>query len=196
MILRERRMTNMDFAYFVENTTEEFIDNSALFRIINDLEIEDEFVYSDTAGCRDELEKLLADIDTIFTEASTKRLVIRSVVDLSDTAKGLIGILSDLQDKGIILCSISEPYLSGENYFTMLNGFIQITNYYTEKRRKQGYEHAKEKGTIGRKAKTEETVKAIRLYKTGAFTTAEIEQLSGVSSSTLYRALKEIDRKE
>ena len=49
----------MDFAYFVENTTEEFIDNSALFRIINDLEIEDEFVYSDIAGCRDELEKLL-----------------------------------------------------------------------------------------------------------------------------------------
>ena len=186
----------MDFAYFVENTTEKFIDNSALFRIINDLEIEDEFVYSDTSGCRDELEKLLADIDTIFIEASAKRLVIRSVVDLSDTAKGLIGILSDLQDKGIILCSISEPYLSGENYFTMLSGFIQITNHYTEKRRKQGYEYAKEKGTIGRKAKTEETAKAIRLYKTGAFTTAEIEQLSGVSSSTLYRALKEIDKKE
>ena len=135
-------------------------------------------------------------MDNIFTEASTKRLVIRSVVDLSDSAKGLISILSDFQDKGIILCSISEPYLSGENYFTMLSGFIQITNYYSEKRRKQGYEYAKEKGTIGRKAKTEETAKAIRLYKTGAFTTAEIEQLSGVSSSTLYRALKEIDKKE
>ena len=122
--------------------------------------------------------------------------MIRSVVDLSDTAKGLLDFLSDLQSKGIILCSISEPYLSGENYFTMLSGFIQITNFYFEKRRRQGYEYAKEKGTIGRKAKTEETAKAIRLYKTGAFTTAEIEQLSGVSSSTLYRALKEIDKKE
>ena len=186
----------MDLAYFIENTTDEYIDNTALFKIINDLEIEDEFVYSDTVGCRDDLEKLLDDMDNIFTEASTKRLVIRSVVDLSDSAKGLISILSDFQDKGIILCSISEPYLSGENYFTMLSGFIQITNYYSEKRRKQGYEYAKEKGTIGRKAKTEETAKAIRLYKTGAFTTAEIEQLSGVSSSTLYRALKEIDKKE
>jgi DNA invertase Pin-like site-specific DNA recombinase len=185
----------MDFAYFVENTTEKFIDNSALFRIINDLEIEDEFVYSDIAGCRDELEKLLYDIDTIFIEANTKRLVIRSVVDLSDTAKGLIGVLSDLQDKGIILCSISEPYLSGENYFTMLNGFIKITNFYTEKRRKQGYENAKENGTVGRKPKTEATAKAIRLYKTGAFSTEEIEQLSGVSSSTLYRALKVVDKK-
>jgi len=186
----------MEFAYFIENTTEEFIDNSALFRIINDMEIEDEFVYSDTVGYRDELEKLLDDIDNIFTKVSTKRLVVRSVVDLSDTAKGLLDILSDLQNNGIILCSISEPYLSGENYFTMLSGFIQITNFYSEKRRKQGYESAKEKGTIGRKAKTEETAKAIRLYKTGAFTTAEIEQLSGVSSSTLYRALKEIDNKE
>lgn len=186
----------MDFAYFIENTTEEFIDNSALFRIINDLEIEDEFVYSDTVGYRDELEKLLDDIDNIFTKVSTKRLVVRSVVDLSDTAKDLLSILSVLQNKGIILCSISEPYLSGENYFTMLSGFIKITNFYSEKRRKQGYESAKEKGTIGRKAKTEETAKAIRLYKTGAFTTAEIEQLSGVSSSTLYRALKEIDNKE
>jgi hypothetical protein len=81
----------MDLAYFIENTTDEYIDNTALFKIINDLEIEDEFVYSDTAGCRDELEKLFDDIDNIFTEASTKRLVIRSVVDLSDTAKGLIG---------------------------------------------------------------------------------------------------------
>jgi len=186
----------MDLAYIIENTTDEYIDNTALFKIINDLEIDDEFVFSDTAGYRDDLEKLLDDLYNTLIEASSKRLVIRSVVDISDTAKGLLGILSDLQDKGIILCSISEPYLSGENYFTMLSGFIQITNFYSEKRRKQGYENAKEKGTIGRKAKTEETAKAIRLYKTGAFTTAEIEQLSGISSSTLYRALKEIDKQE
>lgn len=182
-------------AYFVENTSGEFVDNSGLFKIITDLEIEEQFIYSDTTGSRDEFEKLLDDIDSILSGSTTKRLVVRSVTDLADTAKELKEILSDLQDKGIILCSISEPYLSGENYFTMLSGFIQITNHYTEKRRKQGYEYAKEKGTIGRKAKTEETAKAIRLYKTGAFTTAEIEQLSGVSSSTLYRALKEVDKK-
>lgn len=185
----------MNLAYFIENTTDVYIDNTALFKIIKDLEIEDEFVYSDTSGCRDEFEKLLADIDTIFIEASTKRLVIRSVVDLSDTAKDLLGILSDFQNKGITLCSISEPYLSGESYFTMLSGFIQITNFYSEKRRKQGYDIAKEKGTVGRKPKTEATAKAIRLYNTGAFSTEEIEQLSGVSSSTLYRALKEVDKK-
>ena len=63
----------MDFAYFVENTTENLLI-TLLFRIINDLEIEDEFVYSDIAGCRDELEKLFYDIDTIFIEATPRDL--------------------------------------------------------------------------------------------------------------------------
>ena len=30
----------MDLAYFIENNTEDFIDNSALFKIINDLDME------------------------------------------------------------------------------------------------------------------------------------------------------------
>lgn len=185
----------MDMAYFVENTSGEFVDNSGLFKIITDLEIEEQFIYSDTAGSRHEFEKLLDDIDSILSGSTTKRLVLRSVTDLADTAKELKEILSDLQDKGVILCSISEPYLSGENYATMLKGFVTLTNFYAEKRRKQGYETAKENGTVGRKPKTEATAKAIRLYNTGAFTTEEIKQLSGVSSSTLYRALKEVDKK-
>ena len=64
----------MDLAYIIENTTDEYIDNTALFKIINDLEIEDEFIYSDIAGCRDEFEKLLDDMDNTLTEANTKSL--------------------------------------------------------------------------------------------------------------------------
>ena len=83
----------MDLAYIIENTTDEYIDNTALFKIIKDLEIEDEIIYSYIAGCRDEFEKLLDDLDNTLIEASSKRLVIRSVVDISDTAKGLLGII-------------------------------------------------------------------------------------------------------
>ena len=178
----------MHYTYFIENTTEDYIDNTELFRLINDLEIDENEIYIDEEGCKEELESLLDILE------NGDRLVIRSVVDLAEEAKALLEILELLQDKEVILCSVTEPFLNGTEYLSSLKGFIGINNYYLEKRRKAKYQEAKDKGTVGRPKMTAEIEKAIRLYKTKAFTTAEIEQLSGISSSTLYRALKEIDK--
>ena len=178
-------MSILDLAYFIENTLEDYIDNSALFRLINDLQIDENEIYIDTETNKEELASLLGALKR------EDRLVIRSVVDLSEDAKELLEILKILQDKKITVCSVEESYLNGVEYHTAMKGFLDINRYYIEKRRKKGYENAKEKGTVGRPAKTEELEKAIRLYKTKAFTIEEIENLSGVSSSTLYRALKE-----
>lgn len=180
----------MDLAYFIENTGEDIIDNTALFRLINDLYIDENEIYVDTEDSKEELEKLLEIIDY------EDRLVVRSVVDLADTATELLDILFELQDKGVILESASEPYISKENYYLTFKDFVDITKYYSEKKRKHGYQQAKEKGIVGRPAKTEEIEKAIRLYKTRAFTIAEIEDLTKISKSTLYRYLKDIDRDE
>lgn len=114
-------------------------------------------------------------------------------MDLSEDAKELLEILRILQDKKITICSVEESYLNGAEYYTAMKGFLGINRYYIDKRRKEGYEKAKEKGTVGRPAKIEELEKAIRLYKTKVFTIEEIENLSGISSSTLYRELKKLE---
>ncbi len=180
----------MDYAYFIENTNENYIDNTELFNKIRDLYIDENEVYSDVEDSKEELGQLLDAIDY------DDKLIVRSVVDLADTAKGLLKILSQLQDRGVILESVSEPYISKENYYLTFKDFIHITNHYAEKSRQDGYRRAKEKGIVGRPAKTEEIEKAIKLYKTKAFTISEIEDLTKISKTTLYRYLKDIDRDE
>ena len=71
------------------------------------------------------------------------RLVVRSVVDLSDTAKQLLKVLSELQGKEVDLYSIEEPYLNGINYYTALKGYVNITRHYAEIQRQQGYQQAR-----------------------------------------------------
>lgn len=172
-----------DYTYFIEDKP----DNYLLFREISQLEIEDDNIFSDTADSKEELKQLLDIIDY------QDRLVVLSVVDLSDTATGLLDILSDLQDKGVILQSVEEPYLDGNKYYSVMQGFVDITRYYTEKRKRLGYLQALEKGSVGRPKKDKEALDtAISLYKSKAIKIAKIEELTGVSASTLYRAVQEL----
>ncbi|HOJ10921.1 MAG TPA: recombinase family protein [Clostridiales bacterium] len=178
----------MDFVYFIENTTGDFNDNSGVFNLIQDLNIDDNEVYTDSGTDKQELEKLLNALD------AGDRLIIRSVVDLSETAKGLLDILSDLQDREIQLCSVSEVFLNGTDYYTAMKGFLEIHWVYREKKRLNAYTLAKEQGKVGRPPNPN-IDKAIKLYNL-KFSLREIEDLTGVPSSTLYRALKDSKKKE
>jgi DNA invertase Pin-like site-specific DNA recombinase len=179
----------LNYGYIIENTTQDYIDNSTLFKMINDLDIGEDEIYVDTYDSKEQLDELLSRLEP------EDRLVIRSVVDLSDEAKQLLLILSILKDNQIILCSVNESFLNGTDYYDAMRGFAEINSYYLEKRRQNGFQSAKEKGTVGRPAKTEEIERAIRLYNTKSFSTAEIERMCGISSSSLYRALQE-EKKE
>lgn len=117
-------------------------------------------------------------------------LVVRSIIDLAEDSRHLMDILQVLQASQVTLVSLLEPFLSGKEYYNDLKGFIEIHKYYLNRERAQGYDEAKKAGLMGRPAKTEEIEKALRLYHTQAFSINEIEKLSGVSSSTLYRYLK------
>lgn len=179
----------MDYAYFKENISEKHIDNTGLFIAIREFYIDENEIYSDLEGDNNqELNVLLGNLD--FRD----RLVVRSVVDLSNTAKQLLKVLSELQDKEVDLYSIEEPYLNGVDYYTALKGYVGITRHYAERQRQQGYQQAIEEGRIGRPRLTKETEQAIKLYRTRAFTIAEIENLTKISKSTLYRYLKDVDR--
>lgn len=122
------------------------------------------------------------------------RLIIGTVKDIADDAKQLSETLELLQNKKVTLCSCSENFLSGTDYHTALRGFVDLHYYYLKKKQEKGFDKAKKEGTVGRPRQTEAIEKALRLYDTKAFSIEEIEKLSGISSSTLYRYLKDRDK--
>lgn len=174
----------MYYAYLKEdNDSINLVDNTGVLNLIQDLGISEEDIFTDE-GSREQLGKLLEVI------GEDDYIIIRSVVDLTDDAKELLAILKALQERQVTMISILEPFLSGKEYHTAMKGFVGIHKTFLERKRRQGYNEAKEAGTVGRPRQTEAIEKEIRLYNTRAFSVAEIEKLAGVSSSTLYRYLK------
>lgn len=179
----------MVYAYFIENTGVEFKDNSSLFRYIQEQELPEDNLYIDTADNKDELDTLLEKIETGDT------IVLRTVTDLVEKRNELLQLLKDLQGFSILIDSIMEPFLNGLDYFNRLQGSIVISKYYAEKKRRLAFEEAKKHGVVGRPKIPEKQIEtALKLYSSKLFTTEEVAKLSGVSSSTLYRALKEQGR--
>ncbi len=174
-------------AYVLENVeNKDFRNNQPLFLLIKDLEVEDNRIYidSDTDKSRPELENLLQVLQ------SGDRLAIRSVQDLADTLSDLISVFQKLIDIGITLCSCEEPFLSGDDYLDTLDGFVKLYVDFEKKKQRQGYRQAVNDGTVGRPAKSKEVEQAISMYNSGNYKVSQIEAITGVSKSTLYRYLK------
>lgn len=170
---------------YEEGETNNQTDNSGVFGFVKDLHIGEDNIFTDTSKDRDNLKVLVECMD------SEDCLVVRSVIELADNSRYLIDVLQALQESQVTLISLLEPFLNGKDYYNALKGNIEIHKYYLNKKRAEGYEEAKKAGLVGRPAKTEEIEKALRLYHMKAFSINEIEKLSGVSSSTLYRYRKE-----
>lgn len=165
--------------------TDNQVNNSGAFSIVKEMNISEDNIFTDTIKNRDNLKVLVEYMD------SEDCFVVRSVTDLADDSRYLMGVLQDLQESQVTLISLLEPFLNGKEYYNALKGNIEIQKYYLNKKRAEGYDEAKKAGLVGRPAKREEIDKALRLYQTKAFSINEIEKLSGVSSSTLYRYRKE-----
>lgn len=175
----------MILAYVLENMgLEDIRSNQNSFLLIKDLEIPEDNLYFDKDLHRPELKNLIEVLQP------GDRLAIRSVMDLSDTLSDLISVLQKLRDKSIILCSCLEPYLCGEDYLETLTDFTQLYVDFEKKKQKQSYQKAVEDGTVGRPAKTREIEQAISMYQSGKYKVTQIEAVTGISKSTLYRYLK------
>ena len=175
----------MVWAYVLENMgLEDFRSNQNLFLLINDLQIPDENRYFDCSLDRTELFTLL---EVLQPE---DRLAIRSVLDLADSLSGLISVFQKFTEKHIILCSCEEPYLCGDNYLETLTDFTQLYVSFEKKKQKQSYKKTGNEGIVGRPAKTREVEQALSMYQSGKYKVSQIEAITGVSKSTLYRCLK------
>lgn len=91
----------------------------------------------------------------------------------------------ELNSRDLLSCTLQE----------MLHHIVEFQKNVTRYSTQKGMEHAKESGkTIGRPKKSDDNIKqALSMYHSGDYTLREIKDETGISKSTLYRYLENMD---
>ena len=138
---------------------------------------------------RPELSKLLDRI----TEGDT--VVIESSSRLGRSTKDLIELTELFQSKGVHLVSLKEAIdtstSTGKLLFTLMSAIAQFERDTIADRTREGLASARTRGRKGGRPKvnSDSIKKAVKLYRTQQYSIKEIEELTGVKKSTLYRNL-------
>lgn len=146
---------------------------------------------SGTKKSRPELDKMLAEIQDGDT------IVIESLSRLGRSVKNLAELMELFNNRNIRLISMKETIdttsSTGRLLFTILSSLAQFERDVLVERTKEGLNAACARGRLGGRPKSNEQVvnKAVALYNTKQYTLKEITDLTGISKSTLYRAIKE-----
>ena len=139
---------------------------------------------------RPELDKMLAVLE------SGDSIVIESLSRLGRSVKNLSELMEMFNEKGIRLISLKESVdttsATGRLLFTIISSLAAFERETLIERTNEGLASARARGKLGGRPKTNEAAlkKAVALYRTGEYSLADIQELTGVSKSTLYRALK------
>ena len=142
---------------------------------------------------RPELSKMLdrmAEGDTVVVESLSR---------LGRSTKDLIELTELFERKGVHLVSLKESIdtssSTGKLLFTLMSQFERDV---IADRTKEGLRSARARGRTGGrpKANPDAVRKAVKLYRTGQYSIKEIEELTGVKKSTLYRNLRQADSPE
>jgi DNA invertase Pin-like site-specific DNA recombinase len=144
---------------------------------------------SGTKKNRPELDKMLAELSNGDT------VVIESLSRLGRSVKNLSELMERFNMQNIRLVSMKETIdttsPTGRLMFTILSSLTQIERDVLAERTKEGLNAARARGRSGGRPKADETAlkKAIALYQTHQYSVREITDLTGISKSTLYRAI-------
>ena len=148
---------------------------------------------SGTKRDRPELTKML----DRMTEGDT--VVVESLSRLGRSTKDLIELTELFERKGVHLVSLKESIdtssSTGKLLFTLMSAIAQFERDVIADRTKEGLRSARVRGRTGGrpKANPDAVKKAVKLYRTGQYSVKEIEELTGVKKSTLYRNLRQED---
>ncbi len=153
-----------------------------------------DFIYNEkmtgTKRNRSELEKLLERL----TEGDT--VVVESLSRLGRSTKDLIWLMETFNSKGVNLVSLKESIdtttSTGKLLFTLMSAIAQFERDVIADRTREGLNSARARGRKGGRPRTdsEKLRKAIKLYNTQQYSLAEIEDMTGVKRSTLYRGIR------
>ena len=138
---------------------------------------------------RPELAKLL----DRMTEGDT--VVIESLSRLGRSTKDLIELTELFKAKGVNLVSLKESIdtttSTGKLLFTLMSAIAQFERDVIADRTREGLQAARARGRKGGRPRVsiDNIRRAVKLYKTMQYTIKEIEELTGIKKSTLYRNL-------
>lgn len=142
---------------------------------------------------RIELEKLLDDLMV------GDEVIILSIDRLARSTLDLLNIVDEIRNRGVSLRSLHESWLNTRDdnpyssfMLTIMAGLAQMEREQNNIRVREGIKIARQRGVkFGRPSVDQLRVEhAIELYDQGNHTVKEIERLTGISKSTLYRRLK------
>ena len=128
-----------------------------------------------------------------MTEGDT--VVVESLSRLGRSTKDLIELTELFNSRGVNLISLKESIdtstSTGKLLFTLMSAIAQFERDVIADRTREGLNAARARGRIGGRPKINEdnVRKAVKLYKTRQYSVREIEELTGVKKSTLYRNL-------
>lgn len=138
---------------------------------------------------RPELNKLL----DRMTEGDT--VVIESLSRLGRSTKDLIELVDLFDKEGIHLVSLKESIdtstPAGKLLFTLMSAIAQFERDVIAERTMEGLKAARARGRCGGRPRTDghKLQQAVKLYRSNQHSIREIEELTGVKKSTLYRAV-------
>lgn len=146
---------------------------------------------SGTKRERPELNKLIERMSAGDT------VVIESLSRLGRSTKDLIELMELFNARGVNLVSLKESIdtssSTGKLLFTLMSALAQFERDLISERTVEGLKSARARGRMGGRPKKDEgqIMKAIKLYNTKQYSIKEIEEMTGVKKSTLYRCLKD-----
>ena len=123
-------------------------------------------------------------------------IVIESLSRLGRSVKNLAELMELFNKQDIRLVSLKETIdttsPTGKLLFTILASLSQFERDVLAERTSEGLAAARARGRSGGRPKTDADAmkKALALYRTNQYSVSEITKLTGVSKSTLYRAIE------
>ena len=175
----------MTYAYFIDSANRGTnVDNSTLFKYIQDLELPEEQIFAEVYGEQDALKMLLETIE------EGDIIIVRSLSDLGSSIIKILKFLNIISKYNIEIISVLEDYYNAKLYKRLITDLLRISTDLQTTARVTGYRAAKEQGRVGR-PKNDSITEALKLYDTKKLTIEQISKMTSVSQSTLYRALRD-----
>jgi DNA invertase Pin-like site-specific DNA recombinase len=186
------------FGYARVSTTEQNLDRQ--IDLLKEYGVNNEDIYADkmtgTKSSRpalDELQKVLRESDIVVCESLSR---------LSRSTQDLLKILEYWQARGITFISIKEQIdfstATGKLMLTLMAALSQFERDVIRDRVCEGLHSARARGRIGGRPCSDKKAleKAIKLYDAKTHSIKEIREITGISQSVLYRALKEREKNQ
>lgn len=123
-------------------------------------------------------------------------IITESLSRLSRTTKDLLNVIEDWQHRKITYISLKESIdfstSTGKLILTVMASISEFERSIMKERVREGINAARARGRFGGRKPTDagKLSKAIKLYDARTHSLAEIKDITGVSQSVLYRALR------